>query len=99
LQNNINFINFTKNYKMLTKHLTNKIIFLNVETVPQYAKFEDLPSATKAVFLKKFGQEILLKETLTGAEDVFQEKAGLTSEFGKIACISFLVLVNDSEYH
>ncbi len=97
---------------MLQKHYTNKIIFLNIETVPQYAKFEDMNEAEIKLFFKKYKEDYLKIKALnpqkldgTGSLDekgilelLYNEKAGLSPEFGKIACISFLVLSNDSEY-
>ena len=96
---------------MLQKHNTNKIIFLNIETVPQYAKFEDMHENKRELFIRRFKSDI--KESWPNVPDgippeyaakiyehVYQEKAGLTSEFGKIACISFLVItdVDKCEY-
>jgi DNA polymerase elongation subunit (family B) len=90
---------------MLQKHNTNKIIFLNIETAPQHAKFEDLSPSFKSSFLNRFRAELngvdvglsdeKTLELFTGSlERIYQEKAGLTSEFGKIACISFLVITD-----
>lgn len=39
---------------MLTRKPLNQIIFLNVETTSQHAKFEDMPSPAQELFLKRF---------------------------------------------
>lgn len=61
-----------------------KILFLDIETVPEVYRFSELDSATAALFdaKTKFQQ----KDGQT-ASDVY-EKAGIYAEFGKIICIS-----------
>lgn len=61
-----------------------KILFLDIETVPEVYRFSDLDSQTAALFdmKTKFQQ----KDGQT-ASDVY-EKAGIYAEFGKIICIS-----------
>lgn len=97
---------------MLSKHYTNKIIFLNIETVPQYAEFENVPPKQQDLFrirykgdFKAYKNEVTgvtIAETEIKDEEIwdllYEEKAALTPEFGKTACVSFLALVNDSEY-
>lgn len=64
----------------------NHILFLDIETVPQYADYNSLPRDwrdlwdTKAVSLLKYHEE----ET---KESIYQ-RAGIYAEFGKIICIS-----------
>jgi uncharacterized protein YprB with RNaseH-like and TPR domain len=61
-----------------------KILFLDIETVPEVYRFSDLDSETAALFdtKTKFQQ----KDGMTAA-DVY-DKAGIYAEFGKIICIS-----------
>jgi uncharacterized protein YprB with RNaseH-like and TPR domain len=61
-----------------------KILFLDIETVPEVYRFSDLDAETAALFdtKTKFHQ----KDGQTAA-DVY-ERAGIYAEFGKIICIS-----------
>lgn len=64
----------------------NNILFLDIETVPQYADYNSLPKDwkelwdTKATSLLKYHEEET-KETI-------YHRAGIYAEFGKIICIS-----------
>ena len=64
----------------------NNILFLDIETVPQYADYNSLPREwkdlwdTKAISLLKYHEEET-KETI-------YTRAGIYAEFGKIICIS-----------
>lgn len=60
------------------------ILFLDIETVPQYAHFSLLPYNEKLLWLKKAG--FLIKSNQTPSE--MYERAGIYAEFGKIVCIS-----------
>ena len=60
------------------------ILFLDIETVPQEATWENVSEATKHLFAQKTAYQ--RKEDVT-AED-FYERAGIWAEFGKIICIS-----------
>lgn len=62
-----------------------KVLFLDIETVPNASAWEDLPETEKKLWDKKtFHQR---KEEVT-AEDFYMERAGVMAEFGKIVCIS-----------
>ncbi len=63
-----------------------KILFLDVETVPMVPEFELLPDAFKELWSKK-ADRIRVDQDKT-AEELFNERAGIYSEFGKIVCIS-----------
>ncbi len=59
------------------------ILFLDIETVPQYANFEELPERKQTLWDKKSMQwrkEITVEEAY--------KRAGIYAEFGKIVCIS-----------
>ena len=60
------------------------VLFLDIETVPQKEKWQQLSKETQALFEKKTKYQ--RKEEFT-AED-FYERAGIWAEFGKIVCIS-----------
>ena len=60
------------------------VMFIDIETVPMCASFDDMPEAFKKHWDKK--SKNFRAETET-ASDVYQ-RAGIYSEFGKIVCIS-----------
>lgn len=62
-----------------------KILFLDIETVPQYENWEELDEKEKQLWDKKTSWQ--RSESLS-AEDFYPLRAGIISEFGKIACIS-----------
>ena len=70
---------------MLTNLQLDKVLFLDIETVPQYRDYEDVPEKLQTLWDKKAGQ-IAKGEDLT-QEELYQ-KAGIYAEFGKIVCIS-----------
>ena len=64
----------------------NNILFLDIETVPQYSSYQDLPESWKSLWDIKAGYLIRNKEDET-VETVYP-RAGIYAEFGKIICIS-----------
>ncbi len=60
------------------------VMFIDIETVPMCASFDDMPEAFKKHWDKKSKNFRVETET---ASDVYQ-RAGIYSEFGKIVCIS-----------
>jgi DNA polymerase elongation subunit (family B) len=69
---------------MLNKIPLGKILFLDIETVPQSPAFNSLPENFKTLWEHK--AKSLVKEEETAA-DVYG-RAGIYAEFGKIVCIS-----------
>ncbi len=72
------------------------ILFLDIETVSQYATYAELPDAWKDLWSKK--AEGLLRssmELLTA--DVIYDKAAIYAEFGKIICISCGIIQGEGE--
>lgn len=61
-----------------------KILFLDIETVPQSEDWEDLSENTQELFAEKTAYQ--RKDEITAKE--FYERAGIWAEFGKIICIS-----------
>ncbi|MDR1681755.1 MAG: 3'-5' exonuclease [Prevotellaceae bacterium] len=61
-----------------------QILFVDVETVPQYATYADMPETTKSLWEKKTAH--IRTEGQTAEE--FYERAGIWAEFGRIICIS-----------
>ena len=66
-------------------------LFIDIETVPQYKDFHDMPDHLRHCYEKKFGHE--LENNVPGKYDCFEDhynaKAALFAEFGKIVCIGF----------
>jgi len=61
-----------------------KILFLDIETVPQHESYNELPVNIKKLWDKKTEQLHLDRS----AQENYQ-RAGIYAEFGKIVCISF----------
>ncbi|HEY6435621.1 MAG TPA: 3'-5' exonuclease [Ignavibacteriaceae bacterium] len=64
----------------------NNILFLDIETVPQYPNYQQMPENWKALWDVKAGYLIRNKVDET-CESVYP-RAGIYAEFGKIVCIS-----------
>lgn len=70
------------------------LLFIDIETVPQYPNFNDVPDIEKKLWTKK--AQFLMHQNDT--EESIYQKAGIYAEFGKIICIStaFLTLKNNA---
>jgi predicted PolB exonuclease-like 3'-5' exonuclease len=68
----------------------NNILFLDIETVPQYPAYTALPEEWKKLWGLKASYLIRNKEEET-VESIYP-RAGIYAEFGKIICISCAVL-------
>ena len=78
---------------MLDKiHLQN-ILFLDIETVPEVHKFNELDETMQSLFADKTAYQ--RKDDVSPEE--FYQRAGIWAEFGKIVCISvgYFVIKND----
>ena len=64
----------------------NNILFLDIETVPQYASYAELPEEWKALWHLK--AQFLLRNKEEETVETIYNRAGIYSEFGKIVCIS-----------
>ena len=76
---------------------TQKILFLDIETVPEKATFDELSETEKELFAAK--TEYQRTEDQSPAS--FYERAGIWAEFGKIVCISvgfFNLMSNQREF-
>lgn len=73
---------------MLDKLLLDNILFLDIETVPEYENFEELDQTMQELFETKTAY----KRKEETAEN-FYGNAGIWAEFGKIVCISVGFLV------
>ncbi|MEO5561878.1 MAG: 3'-5' exonuclease [Chitinophagaceae bacterium] len=64
----------------------NSILFLDIETVPQYSSYQEVPEEWKSLWSVKAGYLIRNKEE-ESVETIYP-RAGIYAEFGKIICIS-----------
>ncbi len=69
---------------MLEKIRKDKILFLDIETVPQPDQWENLSDKMQSLWEKKSKG---LRADEESPEDVYQ-KAGIYAEFGKVICVS-----------
>ena len=70
---------------MLEKVQLEKILFLDIETVPQVYQYKDVEENAKKLFEAK--TRSLVKDDKT-FDDAYNDRAGILAEFGKIICIS-----------
>ena len=73
---------------MLDQIRLEKIIFIDIETVPLFPNYELLSDKWKSLWDKKAGY--IAKEDQTSVE--LYERAGIYAEFGKIVCISLGII-------
>lgn len=80
---------------MLEQIKIDDILFLDIETVPQQASFEDLDDSFKHLWNKKSSH---FRKPEENADEVY-ERAGIYAEFGKIICISTgYIHVGETDY-
>lgn len=75
---------------MIAKYKNEDILFLDIETIPQFDSYEKLPEPHKDLWDRKAKRIALPDEE---PEAVYQ-RAGIYAEFGKIICISVGFIVN-----
>jgi len=83
---------------MLEKIRLDKILFLDIETVPQEQSFEKLDAKSRELWLNK---SKFINKTPSD-EDHLYNRAGIYAEFGKIVCIStgyFTVTGKEKQLH
>ena len=70
-----------------------RILFLDIETVPQVGNWDEVSEEEKKLWDKKTlrqrGEDV-------SAADFYQDRAGIMAEFGKIICISVGMLEKDN---
>lgn len=77
---------------MLENYDPTKILFLDIETVPQYASFDEISEKEGELWDKKSSRFREKEETPADA----YSRAGIYAEFGKIICISVGFITNKS---
>lgn len=70
------------------------LLFIDIETVPQYASYEQLSEIEKELWATKHATFKAENET---AEEGYLKRAGIYAEFGKIICISIGYFKYDRE--
>ncbi len=78
---------------MLKKINEDRILFLDVETVPEASKYEDLSEKMKMFWDKKAKN---ISPENDNSEEIYQ-RAGIYAEFGKIICISVGILFTENK--
>lgn len=79
---------------MLNNIILDKILFLDIETVPQHPSYDKVPDKIKGLWDKKAVQ-LAYKEEL--APDEMYPRAGIYAEFGKIVCITVGMVHGNNE--
>jgi len=64
----------------------NHLIFIDIETVSQKPAFDELPENLQNQWIKK--AQTINNDSDVSPQELYFEKAGIYSEFGKIICIS-----------
>lgn len=70
---------------MLEKTPLDRVLFLDIETVPQTYQFPDLEETTRKLFEAKTR---FMQNEEKSFEDLYNDRGGIYAEFGKIICIS-----------
>lgn len=78
---------------MISKLNLQHILFLDIETVPQFEKWDETSSEVQELYEEKTKYQ--RKEVYTAEE--FYDKAGIWAEFGQIICISVGYFTNEKE--
>jgi len=73
-------------------HDAGQLMVIDIETVPQYPNFASVPPHWQQLWTEKISK--LLPEG-TEAADVYDTRAGILAEFGRIICISTGIFYSD----
>ena len=76
---------------MLNYIKLDKVLFLDIETVPMCATYEELPERFMPLWDKKAAY---LKKEEEDSPALLFPRAGIYAEFGKVVCISFGMLID-----
>ncbi|MGB0166733.1 MAG: 3'-5' exonuclease, partial [Luteibaculum sp.] len=70
------------------------ILFIDLETVPQSPNFESLEPNSQEVWKQKVSYLITEERN---EEQLYEDRAGIMAEFGKIVCATVAYLVADGD--
>lgn len=76
---------------VIQKKTLRNVLFVDIETVPQTHSFHELSETTQGLWMQKCKQFISdrsITPTIEIAAELYQQKAGIFAEFGKVICIS-----------
>lgn len=79
---------------MLKKIPQQKVLFLDIETVPEVSNWSELPDDWKSLWSKKIERQLGEEET---PEEFYGKRAGILAEFGKIICISCGIISEENK--
>lgn len=77
---------------MLNQIPTEHILFLDLETVPQYADYLSAPEREQELWAKK---SAILKKNEEDSPATLYPRAGIYAEFGKIICIGIGMIIRE----
>lgn len=80
---------------MLINVKTENILFLDIETVPMFPKYEEASDKIRALWAQKAG--FLAAANPEATPEELYERAGIYAEFGKIVCISVGFVCRENE--
>ncbi len=72
---------------MLDQVNLNNILFLDIETVPVYPSYEEMPEKMRLLWEKKTTRMANNSDGISTPQDLYP-RAGIYAEFGKVICIS-----------
>lgn len=72
------------------------VLFLDIETVPQQASFDDASKEMRELWEKK--SRMLIKKDDQETPDSIYRQAGIYAEFGKIICISCGYFISEKKF-
>ena len=81
---------------MLENISLKNILFLDIETAPQFNKYENMPEPTAELWDRKFST--FRNEAVDETPASIYPRAGIYAEFGKIICISVGAFSDDNEF-
>jgi uncharacterized protein YprB with RNaseH-like and TPR domain len=79
----------------MSGHPLNNILFLDIETVPQHASYNELSPEWQELWTRK--ANFLLRDKQTETPEMIYSNAGIYAEFGKIICISCGIISKSQE--
>lgn len=79
---------------MLKKIPSQKVLFLDIETVPEVGNWNELSTSWQELWAKKIEKQLGENET---PEEFYGKRAGILAEFGKIICISCGIISEDNK--
>jgi len=79
---------------MLKKIPSQKVLFLDIETVPEVGNWNELSISWQELWTKKTEKQLGEDET---PEEFYGKRAGILAEFGKIICISCGIITEENK--